>query len=88
MKTFKVATFYHGDDLRRSHIATYTRDFHPDWFGCVVYDVEAGSVHEARKIAVERRLGEERMLKESRHAEAMNAAVRDYMGKCDGHQKK
>lgn len=59
--TYAIATFYEVGPGRpvASRIRTYTRDFDPMMKGCMVYQVRADSVREARKLAVAHRLQHE-----------------------------
>lgn len=65
MKRFTVGTFFHASELRgrrltASRINAYTSMFNPNWDGCIVYEIEAASGAEAKRIAVQRRLEHER----------------------------
>lgn len=61
LRTFRVATFYDVGPGRpvKSRVRTYTRDYNPQWEGCIVYDVLATSAKEARAEAVQGRLDHE-----------------------------
>lgn len=54
-RTFRVGTFCHNTPGRRPLVTAATRMFGEAWAGCVVFEVEADSADEARKIAVARR---------------------------------
>ena len=73
MKTHKVATFFHarpGDEDRPMlrDISAYTLWYSTSWGGCVVYDINAESGAEAKKIARKRRLEHEKDLEAMRSA--------------------
>ena len=60
MKTFRVYTYCAPRETRRSKVSAYTLWASPSWTGCRVYEIEAASGVEAKRIAVDRRLEDER----------------------------
>lgn len=57
LRQYRVGTFY--DPTGSQPIRAYTRDYHPDWSGCVEYDIQAESGAAAKRQAIlERRQAE------------------------------
>jgi hypothetical protein len=56
-KMYQVATFYDpADTLCKSKINAYTRDYNPQWLGCLVFIVDAETGKDAKRQAIECRL--------------------------------
>lgn len=72
MKTIRVYTFAHRNSplraWRKSNISAYTRWANPSWPGCVVFDIEAETSAEAKKLAIARRFAEEQAKEAQRDA--------------------
>lgn len=52
VKRYRVATFYDADGRpRRSKVRAYLRDYNEAWDNCIVYDVDAKSGPEAKRLA-------------------------------------
>ena len=55
----RVYTFYETRENRVPRVSAYTLWADPSWVGCKVYDVEADSGTEAKKIAIKMRKEDE-----------------------------
>lgn len=61
LRPYSIATVYEQRGTAaptKSAIKAFTRALH-DWRGCIVFTVQADGVHEAKRIARERRLAVE-----------------------------
>lgn len=62
MSWFEIGTFVDRDrerPIKKSHVRAYSTWFNPEWDGCLVYNVEAGSGKEAKRIAILQRVEHE-----------------------------
>lgn len=55
MKRYLVGTFARRTKTGRLSVTAYTRYFHEDWDGCVVFEIESASGEEAKAKAITKR---------------------------------